>query len=114
MEELLCQAHHSTKIRLAMGIVVEKILRASDPFSEASTERLRQHGVTRNQLVTVLTKVEAVNNSRPIPYGFSDSRNPQPKTPAHSITVNQLTSVPCPTSLDVGHLNIPILITSGQ
>lgn len=75
----------------------------------ALKKTLGQQCVTRDELVTLLTEVEAVINSRPLTYVFNDSQEPEPLTPAHFLTGNRLTSVPCPTSSELCRFQHPHL-----
>ncbi|GFU04428.1 transposable element Tc3 transposase [Trichonephila clavipes] len=50
--------------------------------------------LTTEQLLTVLTEIEGVINSRPITYVGSETEEPIPLTPAHFIIEKRITSLP--------------------
>lgn len=49
------------------------------------------------ELTTVLTEVEAVLNSRPLSYVYTDALKPQPLTPAHFLVGKRITTLPSKT-----------------
>lgn len=46
------------------------------------------------ELITVLTEVEAVLNSRPLTFVYSEVSEPSPLTPAHFLVGKRLTTLP--------------------
>lgn len=54
--------------------------------------------LTYEEMVTLLTQIEAVVNSRPITYVYEDQREPEPLTPSHFLISKRLTSMPSSTT----------------
>lgn len=57
--------------------------------------------LTEEELVTLLTEVEAIINSRPLTYAYSEAQEPQPLSPSHFTTGKRLTSLPKPSDSDL-------------
>ncbi|GFW49835.1 integrase catalytic domain-containing protein [Trichonephila clavipes] len=60
----------------------------------ALRKTLGRSSLTTEQLLTVLTEIEGMINSRPITYVGSETEEPIPLTPAHFIIEKRITSLP--------------------
>ncbi|GFU78643.1 integrase catalytic domain-containing protein [Trichonephila clavipes] len=60
----------------------------------ALRKTLGRSSLTTEQLLTVLTEIEGMINSRPITYVGSETEEPIPLTPAHFIIGKRITSLP--------------------
>ncbi|GBM38558.1 hypothetical protein AVEN_110219-1 [Araneus ventricosus] len=60
---------------------------------------LGKSSLTYEELYTVLVEIEAVINSRPITYLYSNVNEPDPLSPSHFLTGSKLTVLPSPNTV---------------
>ena len=70
--------------------MVGRILRTVGWFDE----KMPQEDLGKVELTTVVTEIEAVLNSRPLTYVYSDIEDGPPLTPSHFLCGHRLITVP--------------------